>query len=181
MKFQEQPAAYELGAVNSPLQKCRALGLVLPRDLETLAMQRGCGYYGSGEFQRAVHSAGDALSNAELAIALLSPLLPTTHRLVRIGSMILSAADVNPAELVALARVEGCAGVLRHIAEAGSRYEPENDFWRVTLGMLHDVAPEGPHLPHPTRFVEMTAVTRGRVGLFTHWLRARPLASLRGA
>ena len=63
---------------------------------------------------------------------------------------------------------------LRSVAKA----LPENGFWHVLLDFLPQVPVEGDKLPHPTRFIEMTGIDRGRVGLLTRWIRPRhPLAA----
>lgn len=159
------------------LRKCASLGLELPRDLERLAVQRGCGYYDLGLAEDRKVLRENSLTNTELGVALLSPHLPTNHRLIRIGAMMLSAPDVDAGKLTALARQEGCADVLRHIADAGRRFEPQNLFWRRLTDLLPDQIPDRDRLPHPTRFIEMTGITRGKTGTFTHWLRAKPLAA----
>lgn len=72
-----------------------------------------------------------------------------------------------------LALDENCVGVVRHIALCGSRFEPGNPFWTDLLNALPKTVIDRDHLPHPTRFVEMTGIDRGRVGTFTRWIRAR--------
>jgi hypothetical protein len=157
------------------LTKARALGLRLPNDLQRLAVVRGCSYY--------VVEAGPLpastlpFTNAELAVALLSPALPPEPQDIRIAAAVLSSPDVGVASLVALAEGEGCAGLVRYIAECGRKYEPEIPFWQELLERLGDAeVPPGP-LPHPTRFIEMTGMVRGKIGLFTHWIRPAPAAA----
>ena len=78
------------------------------------------------------------------------------------------------AKVAALADAENCAGLVRYIAACGRRYEPENAFWRDLLNSIPETEMDVDQLPHPTRFVEMTGIDRGKVGNFTRWIRARP-------
>jgi hypothetical protein len=73
---------------------------------------------------------------------------------------------------------ENCADVVRHVARCGRRFEPENSFWQNLLDLLPRVQIDLDKMPHPTRFVEMTGIDRGRVGRFIRWIRPRqPLAA----
>ena len=157
------------GTDSALLQKARSLGLNLPGDLQRLAVARGCSYYMVEE--GSLPSAHLPLSNAELAVALLSPLLPPGPQDIRIAAAVLSAPDVDPVVLASLAANEGCDGLVRYIADCGFKYEPEARFWRELLDQVRDaIIPAGP-LPHPTRFIEMTGMIRGRTGFFTRWIR----------
>jgi hypothetical protein len=155
------------------LGKARELGLSVPLDLERLAMARGCGYHECdlGPLARTV--GGVTLSNAELAIALLAPSYQPTARQIRLAAALLGAADESAAEVATLAVDENCAGVVRYIASCGIRFEPQNPFWADLLNALPETEIDRDHLPHPTRFVEMTGIDRGKVGTFTRWIRAR--------
>ncbi len=162
-----------LGARPRVLAKARELGLSVPLDLERLAVRRGCGYYERdlGPFTRTAEPI--PLSNAELAIALLAPpLQPTAHQ-IRLAAALLGAADELAADVAKLAVDENSAGVVRYIAFCGSRFEPQNPFWTDLLNALPETEIDRDHLPHPTRFVEMTGIDRGKVGTFTRWIRAR--------
>jgi hypothetical protein len=136
------------------LGKARRLGLEVPLDLERLAIARGCDYYDRDLGQRTPPLGDVPLSNSELAIALLSPAAAPTAREIRLAAALLGTADVGVEEIVRLATQEHCAAGVRYIAECGQRW------------------------PHPTRFIEMTGITRGKVGLVTRWIRPhRPLAA----
>ena len=84
----------------------------------------------------------------------------------------LGAADIDAGQLAALAKEEDCASIVSYIAQCGHRYEPENQFWSELISQIGDVPPppEEQRL-HPTRFVEMTGIIRGKVGTFTSWVR----------
>jgi hypothetical protein len=170
--------APRVGRTSALLQKARRLGLQLPLDLERLALLRGCDYY-QRELPPRVSPLGDVpLSNAELAMALLVPSLSPSAREIRLAAALLAAPGVPAEEVVALAIREGCDDVVRHIASCGQRYEPDNSFWSSLLARLPEVEVDADRLPHPTRFVEMTGLDRGKVGVFTRWIRPRrPVAA----
>ena len=161
------------GAGSRILGKARELGLSVPLDLERLAIARGCGYYDRelGPFGRTVE--GVPLSNAELAIALVAPSLQPTARQIRLAAALLGAADESAVDVATLAVDGNCVGVVRYIASCGSRFEPRNPFWTDLLNALPETEIDRDHLPHPTRFVEMTGIDRGKVGTSTRWVRAR--------
>ena len=89
----------------------------------------------------------------------------------------LGGPEVPAEEEASLAVQENCAVVVRHIANCGRGFEPENPFWSSLLARLPDVPVDPDRLPHPTRFVEMTGIDRGRVGLQTRWIRPRRRAA----
>lgn len=161
------------GAGSRILGKARELGLSVPLDLERLALARGCGYYERDLGPPVLAAEGVPLSNAELAIALLAPSHQPTARQIRLAAALLGAADESPADVARLAVDENCAGMVRYIALCGSQFEPGNPFWTDLLSALPETAIDRDHLPHPTRFVEMTGIDRGKVGTFTRWIRAR--------
>lgn len=169
----------EPGTLASPLLgKARRLGLSLPLDLERLAVMRGCDYYERDLGPRIPPMREVPLSNAELAIALIAPSLHPTAREIRLSAALLGAPDVRPDAASALAVQENCADVVRHIASCGHKFEPENSFWKTLLDLLPEVKVDTDRVPHPTRFVEMTGIDRGKVGVFTRWIRPRsPVAA----
>jgi hypothetical protein len=170
----EQPRA-----IASPLlDKVQRLGLSLPLDLERLAVMRGCDYYARDLGPRLPPLGEVPLSNTELAIALIVPSLRPAAREIRLAAALLGAQDVRADDVAMLAVQENCAPVVRHIALCGGRFEPENSFWQTLLIRLPNVKMDADRLPHPTRFVEMTGIDRGKVGLFTRWIRPRqPVAA----
>lgn len=159
------------------LGKVRELGLGAPLDLERLAIARGCDYYERdlGPFRRTEE--GIPLTNAELAIALLAPALRPTAREIRLAAALLGAADESALDVATLAAEENCVGVVRYIASCGGRFEPQNPFWTDLLNALPETEVDRDRLPHPTRFVEMTGIDRGKVGTSTRWVRARSQAA----
>lgn len=155
------------------LEKVRGLGLQLPGDLERLAIMRGCDYYARGSEPYLSDPGEAALSNAELAVALAVPSVARTAREIRLAAALLGAPDVRAEEVASLAVQEDCAGIIRYIALCGRRFEPENPYWASLFAKLPDAKFDPDGLPHPTRFVEMTGIDRGKVGLSTRWIRPR--------
>jgi hypothetical protein len=84
----------------------------------------------------------------------------------------LGAHGNSPATIVRLAKMERGEAVVRHVALAGQRFERENPFWRELLSLLPVLpAPKSSVVPHPTRFVAMTGITRRGVETVTEWIR----------
>lgn len=153
------------------LQKARRLGLA-QKELEILAVQRGCRHYSTGSEPERSLASDSQLSNEELAIALLSTALPYAPHSIRCGAAMVASQGNDPRRLARLAVMERSVVPLRHVAEAGKRYEPQNRFWDELLAAL----PQTPQakrgvLPHPTRFVAMTGFTRRGVEQVTEWQR----------
>lgn len=171
------------------LMKARRLGLPDPMDLERLAVSRGLRYYDShGDSLKSRDSPSTVpedkinvkLSNEELAIALLSPSAAYSQQRLRMGAAMLGAEGNRPGTIVNLALRERCETVVRHVASCGLDVEPDNSFWQELLDRLpagHSLSPPDA-LPHPTRFVAMTGITRDGVGNLKQWIRPRaPLPS----
>ena len=168
------------------LMKARRLGLADFKDLEHLAVSRGLRYYdshGDSLKWRATSSSVPAvgtnvgLTNEELAITLLSPAAPYSLPRLRMGAAMLAADGNLPESLARLTLLERCGNVVRYIATCGHDVEPDNPFWGSLLALLpaDHVAPMPDVLPHPTRFVAMTGITRGGVGNLKQWVRPRTL------
>jgi hypothetical protein len=153
------------------LRKAGRLGLDAP-GLERLAIQRGCDYYHNGAPLPPPPVGVEQFSNTELALALLNPALRYHPQTLRLGAAMLSAEGNLPVEVARLAVMERCETVVRHVAEAGQRFEPQNPFWAGLLGVLGASPPPRPGvLPHPTRFVAMTGMTRRGVETVAEWIR----------
>ena len=153
------------------LRKARRLGLDV-LGLERLALQRGCDYYRNDEPLPPAPVSVREFSNAELAIALLNPALRYHPQTLRLGAAMLGAAGLDPAEIAELAKWERCEAVVRYVASAGNRFEPDNPFWTNLLALLPVSAPpKSSVVPHPTRFVAMTGITRRAVETVTEWIR----------
>ena len=131
------------------LRKANRLGLG-QRELEVLAVQRGCRHYSDGTESNKPLATPEQFSNEELAMALLSIALPYSPHSIRCGAAMLGAP------------------------EAGRKFEPDNPFWSELLAALPAVPPfKSGVLPHPTRFVAMTGFTRRGPELVTEWQRPK--------
>lgn len=157
------------------LQKARRAGLHSPALLESLAVARGCWHFRSPDLSPAPEVPQSEFTNEELALALLSPCLPYSPHTIRVGAAMLGATGNDVAKLARLAVAERCAAQVRHVARAALQFEPGNPFWRHLLARL----PEGHQvkegvMPHPTRFVSMTGLTRAGMQTIMIWNRPRP-------
>lgn len=180
-----QTLAEKLGTtphVSAVLQKAKRWGLDSPALLESLGVTRGCWHYRSPEIVSLPHVSESDFSNEELAVALLSPCLPYSPHTIRIGAAMLGATDNQIPVLTHLAVAEECVAQMRYIAQAALLFEPQSPYWRELLNGLPMTPPirEGV-MPHPTRFVSMTGMTRAGMQRVAVWNRPRAdLALTRG-
>jgi hypothetical protein len=166
--------------VSGLLQKARRLGLNA-EGLERLAIQRGCDYYAEDEPLPAAAVTEEQFSNEELAIALLNPALRYHPQTLRLGAAMLGADGNDPEKIARLAKYELCEGIVRYVVEAGRQFEPNNQFWQRLLFLLPVTpAPKSSVVPHPSRFVAMTGITRRGVETVTEWIRPRNIVPLHG-
>ena len=163
------------------LMKARRMGLKQPDDFEKLAISRGLRYYDSRSgstkplptLSESPHGTIEcALTNEELAIALLSPVSPYSLQRLRMGAAMLAADGNRPEHIARLARRERSESVVRHIGQCGIETEPDNPFWSTLLDLLPITPPPQPDkLPHLTRFVAMTGLLRSGRGFSMQWIR----------
>ncbi len=190
--MQSETLAERLGTtahLSALLMKARRLGLETPADIERLAVSRGLRYYDShGDSMKGERATlivpesenEEGLTNEELAVALLCPSALYSQQRLRMGAAMLASEGNRPESIARLALRERCGTVVRHIACCGREVEPENPFWEKLLGLLPagQSVPQPDVLPHPTRFVAMTGITRKGVGTLNQWIRPRaPLPS----
>jgi hypothetical protein len=156
------------------LKKAERLGLHSQDMLASLGVARGCWHYRSHDLVAVPNVSELDLSNEELAIALLSPSLPYSPHSIRVGAAMLGAPGNDAITLTRLAVAERTVAPVRYIASAALRFEPDNPFWRRLLDLLPESLPikEGV-MPHPTRFVSMTGITRAGAHPVTVWIRPR--------
>jgi hypothetical protein len=157
--------------ISALLLKARRLGLDA-EGLEFLAIHRGCSYYHDGGSLPAHAVERSLFSDEELALALMNPALRYDPQTLRLGAAMLGAEGNDPVRIARLAKLERSEAVVRYVAEAGRRFEPQNHFWESLLELLPDVPPpKSSVVPHPTRFVAMTGITRRGVETVTQWIR----------
>lgn len=159
------------------LKKARQHGLAGPEDLEQLAIERGCDYYDLRNVVREGMPSGPrapGFTNEELAVALLVPAHRSLLR-TRMGAAMLGASGNDPQKVGRMAVEEDCADLVRHIATCGHQVERDNDFWTALTSALEGRGGHGDaddeRLPHLTRFVEMTGISRGKVETQMRWIR----------
>lgn len=137
------------------------IGLRGPSDLQILAVQRGCRHYWNDAVPEGELAPVEKFSNEDLAVALLDIALPYDPHSIRCGAAMLGAEGNDVREIAHLAVMERSEAVVRYVAEAGNRYEPDNPFWCELLSLLPITPPvKDGVLPHPTRFVAMTGYER---------------------
>jgi hypothetical protein len=161
--------------ISALLKKAERLGLRSPQLLEALGVARGCWHYRSPDISPVPPISESEFGNEELAVALLSPSLPYSPHTIRVGAAMLGATGNDIEAIARLAVSEQCVEVVNYIANAALRFEPDNPFWRRLLDLLPKTPPiqEGV-MPHPTRFVSMTGMTRAGMHPITIWIRPRP-------
>jgi hypothetical protein len=153
------------------LRKAQRLGLGA-RELEILAVQRGCRHYSNGTEPTEPLATLEQFSNEELAIALLSIALRYDPHSIRCGAAMLGARGNDPRRIARMALMERSITPVRYAAEAGQKVEPDNPFWQELLAALPpSKPPKSGVLPHPTRFVAMTGLTRRGPELVIEWQR----------
>ncbi|MBK8092134.1 MAG: hypothetical protein IPK32_09185 [Verrucomicrobiaceae bacterium] len=181
--MQTETLAQKLGFA-TPVSRLREVakrfGLVTEKDLIDEAVARGCFHYmqqiGHPPIQRVSET---EFSNEELAIALLSVSNNYEPWLIRVGAMLLSHPGNQTDKLSQLAKQEQSESVLREIALAGDRYEPETAFWKELLSLLPETPPlKSGVLPHHTRFVSMPGLIGPKTYGLTKWLRPQKPAGL---
>ena len=164
-----------LGTTNhvSPLRRrLKAAGLGDATSLMRLAVQRGCRFYQDIATGDVVDPGNERISNEELAIGLLHGSLEWSPDALRMGAAVLGARGNDPEKLLRLARMERAELVVRELAKVGRSVEPTNRLWTRLLEGLPDRGrvPAGV-LPHPTRFMAMTGLTREGRGIRSQWIR----------
>ncbi len=155
------------------LRKVRRLGISSTSQLIQLAARRGCRHY-AGLYDEAVIDPGLAvLSNEEIVALLLLGEQPFEPFTVRCAAQLLNTCD--SVRLARLAERERVKRTLAYIVDAGCAQDPENAEYRKNLRQLLGATRPVPpgRLPHWTRFVAQTGVTRQGPGR-TVWLRASP-------
>lgn len=158
------------------LLKAQQAGLHGPQELLDEAIARGCFHYLQGRTPPLQRVNLAALSNTELALALLTPANLYDPWLIRVGAMMLGAEDNDPAQIAQLAVDEGCEQIVRAIAEAGVRYEPEAVFWKTLLDLLPPSSALKPGvMPHHSRYVSTPGLTGPRTRGKSVWLRPAKL------
>ncbi len=135
-----------------------------------VAVERGATHY-ERDFAAELPPDNPTLTNEEIGVALCLGHMPDDPTLIRAAAQLLSSPRTQARRLAHLAVMERVEPVLLHIANACQRVDPVMQPWvavRATLPCRRTL-PDG-ILPHWTRFVSMTGITR-QGGPQTEWLR----------
>lgn len=137
-----------------------------------LAVQRGCRYYRDTVTGTVADPGRNTIPNEELAMGLLHGSWEWSPAALRMGAAMLGARDNDPKKLLRLARMERAESVIRELAKIGRSVEPAYALWSFLLQEIPDrgLIPGGV-LPHPTRFMAMTGITREGRGIRSQWIR----------
>jgi hypothetical protein len=151
------------------LRGARFVGLNSTDDFIRLAVARGCYHYSPG-FPPSKNDPDLAvISNEELVALLLLGSNEYEPFAIRCAAQLAGKCDAKSLALVA--RRERIGRSLAYIADAACKYDARNKgFWAKLLDYLGDQAPVPDGImPHWSRFVSQTGVTRGGKGSIT-WL-----------
>jgi hypothetical protein len=170
------PLAQELGE-NSHysvlLRKARGAGFGSVPDFVRLAVARGCRHYAPAYPPALENDPGiDVISNEELVALLLLGSNEYDPIAIRCAAQMASRCDGRLLSLVA--KRERISRQLAYIAKAGSDHDSSRrEFWTSLLDQLGKLRPvaEG-ILPHWSRFVSQTGVTRSGPGT-VQWLHCQ--------
>lgn len=125
-----------------------------------IAVQRGARHY-KRDFDQKLPADDPSLTDEEIGVALCLGHLPDRPVFIRAASQLLSSPKTDVGNLARLAEMERCKTVLLHIADAALRTAPSIEPWASLRKLLRRraTAPENA-LPHWSRFVSMSGVTR---------------------
>jgi hypothetical protein len=164
--------AQELGEITHCsvlLRTARGFGLQTPSDFIRLAVTRGCRHYAPA-FEPSESDPGlDSISNEELVALLLLGSNEYEPIAIRCAAQLAGGCDAE--QLARVAKRERVGRALAYIARAGDTYDASNgEFWSKLIDLLGEQHPvmEG-ILPHWSRFVSQTGVTRSGGGS-VQWL-----------
>lgn len=146
------------------LRKLRRLGLATPAALLRLAVRRGCRHYAPAGDEVVSDPGRPRVSDAELAVAMISAAQDYDPQLVRCAAQLLGASAIRPREVARLAAMERCGATVRHIAEAAVTGDQAHAaFWHDVLAALPATPPlRRGVLPHASRFMSQSGWGRGQ-------------------
>lgn len=159
--------------------EARRFGLESEADLIEEAVARGCFHFLQSDTPPRSRVSESEFPNEKLALAMLTLANPYDPWLIRVGVMLLSHPNNDCQKIAIYAKHERSESVVREIALAGRRYEPETPFWQELLNLLPESpAPREGILPHHSRYVSIPGkIGPGKMGAPV-WLRPRKLTSL---
>jgi hypothetical protein len=136
----------------SPLRrKMIRLELSGLKELQTLAVQRGCNHYPN--LTKTVIDPGlDLVYNEELGLALLLGEMPYDLQAIRVSAQLLSG-DVDVEKVLFIAEQERLEFLLNRIASDILSFGINHSNWQKILDSTHSRKFPEAVLPHPTRYV----------------------------
>lgn len=146
------------------LRKARGLGINSYEDFVRLAVARGCSHY-AGIYPEIENDPGlEIISNEELVALLLLGSNEFEAMAIRCAAQLAGGCDAK--RLAHVARRERVSRPLAYIARAGSAHDSlRKDYWDQLLTLLGEQPPVADGLlPHWSRFVSQTGVTRNGGG-----------------
>lgn len=153
------------------LARLSGAGDRLPEWLLKVAVERGAKHY-QRKFDPPLPPDNPAISDEEIGIALCLGQHPYSLDNVRAAAQLLSSLCVDAPRLCRLAVRERCEPVLLHIATIASRFAPTLEPWAYLRQHLPARrVPRLDALPHWSRLVSHTGVTRHGGPPRTDWLR----------
>ena len=152
------------------LARLSGAGERLPEWLLKIAVQRGAAHY-RRNFDPSLPPDNPAITDEEIGIALCLNQHAYFLDNLRAAAQLLSSPKLNAPQLCRLAVHERCEPVLLHIAAMAERFAPALEPWAYLRRHLPArPVPRTDALPHWTRLVSHTGVTRNGGPPRTDWL-----------
>ncbi len=152
------------------LARLSGAGSRLPEWLLKIAVERGATHY-RRDFDLALPPDNPAISDEEIGVALCLDQHPYRLDNLRAAAQLLSSPEVDAPRLCRLAIMERCEPVLLHVAQIAERFVPTLQPWAYLRQHLRPrYGPRTDALPHWTRLVSHTGVTRHGGPPQTDWL-----------
>ena len=152
------------------LARLSGAGDRLPEWLLKVAVERGARHY-QREFDPSLPPDNATVSDEEIGIALCLGEPPYSLDNLRAAAQLLSSPRVEPTRLCQLGVQERCEPVLLHVAAVAERFAPSLEPWvHLRQHLSPRPVPRTDALPHWTRLVSHTGVTRHGGPPRTDWL-----------
>ena len=147
------------------LKKTKRLGLELD-ELAELAHERGCFHYPGNKKAKKINK--EVLTNTELTVALLNSANVYSPWLIRVGAQLMGSKEIEPKQLIRLAKTERSCEIIDYICDCAEETEPEEKHWKEIrdelkkIGNLKQLSKNkrAELFPHPSRFRSDTGITR---------------------
>jgi len=142
------------------LARVSGAGERLPEWLLKVAVERGAKHY-QRDFDPSLPPDNPSISDEEIGVALCLGQMPYNLDALRVAAQFLSSPKVDANQLCWLGVLERCEPVFLHIAEIARQHAPHQEPWVTLRNQLRPRSvPRGDALPHWTRVVSYSGVTR---------------------